>query len=303
MPPSAGLRPLPESQASLGSRVVGAPATWLVLFVGLSTFVRAWIGLRVPSPWILPDEVVYSELAKSIAEGGRPAIREIPSFGWGEVYPTLIAPAWALFDDPVRAYHAALGINALLMSLAAIPAYFLARMFVTRKSSILVAAMTVLVPSMAYTGVVMTENACYPIFLLALLLVARVCALAVAHESGVRAGRSRPAGVDADPGNCAGRCLLRRRGDLRADGASRSGAFDYLRKFVPTAAVAGVVVLSPVLASVVRGEGLFGWLGARSGTFAEFHPHEIPEWFAYLTAGMILYVAVAPADRHGDRRR
>ena len=30
--------------------------------------------------------------------------------------------------------------------------------------------MTVLVPSMAYTGVVMTENACYPVFLLAVLL-------------------------------------------------------------------------------------------------------------------------------------
>ena len=96
------------------------------------------IGLTVPSVWILPDEIVYSELAKSIAAGGRPAIRGVPVFGWGEVYPTLIAPAWALFDDPVRAYHVALGINALVMSLAAIPAYLLARLFVVasaRRSS------------------------------------------------------------------------------------------------------------------------------------------------------------------------
>ena len=75
--------------------------------------------------------------------------------------------------DPVRAYHAALAINALVMSMAAVPAYFLGRMFVAGKAAILVAAMTVLVPSMAYTGVVMTENASYPVFLLAVLLIAR----------------------------------------------------------------------------------------------------------------------------------
>ena len=143
-----------------------APAVWLVGIVGLSTIVRAALGLTVPSVWILPDEIVYSELAKSIAAGGWPAIRGVHVFGWGEIYPALIAPAWALFDDPVRAYHITLGINALVMSLAAIPAYLLARMFVSQRSALLVALFTVLVPSMSYTGVVMTENACYPAFLL-----------------------------------------------------------------------------------------------------------------------------------------
>jgi hypothetical protein len=46
--------------------------------------------------------------------------------------------------------------------------------------------------------------------------------------------------------------------------------------------------------SLLRGDGLFGWLGARSGTFAAFHPHEVPEWALYLTADLVLYVAVAP---------
>ena len=150
-----------------------APALWVAGIVGVSTLVRVGIGLSVPSVWILPDEIVYSELAKSIAAGERPSIRGVPVFGWGEVYPTLIAPAWALFDDPVRAYHVALGINALVMSLAAIPAYLLARMFVSRRAALLVALLTVLVPSMSYTGVVMTENACYPVFLLSVLLLAR----------------------------------------------------------------------------------------------------------------------------------
>jgi len=124
---------------------------WLTGIVAASTLVRAAVGLTVPSVWILPDEIVYSELAKSIAEGGRPSIRGVPVFGWGEVYPTLIAPAWALVSDPVRAYHVALAINALVMSLAAVPAYLLARMFVSRRAALLVALFTVLVPSMTYT--------------------------------------------------------------------------------------------------------------------------------------------------------
>ena len=30
------------------------------------------------------------------------------------------------------------------------------------------------------------------------------------------------------------------------------------------------------------------------GTFDQFHPHEIPQWFVYLTGDLVLYVAVAP---------
>jgi len=154
-------------------RALRIPAVWLGALVGLSTVVRAALTLRVPGPWILPDELLYSDLAKSIADGSRPAIRGVPVFGWGEVYPTLVAPAWLLFDDPVRAYHAALVIDALVMSLVAVPAYLLARLFVERTLAFVVAVMAVLVPSMTYTGVLMTENAFYPVFVLAVYLVAR----------------------------------------------------------------------------------------------------------------------------------
>ena len=58
--------------------------------------------------------------------------------------------------------------------------------------------------------------------------------------------------------------------------------------------VAIPVALAPVVASVAR-EGVFGWLGQRSGTFDEFHLHEVPYWFLLLAVGLVLYVAVAPA--------
>ena len=280
--------------SSLGARILAAPATWLLAIVGLSTLVRGLIVARVPAPWILPDEVVYSELAKSIAQGGRPAIRGVPVFGWGEVYPTLVAPAWAIFDDPFVAYHAALVLNAFVMSLAAIPAYALARMFVLQRSALLVAVMTVLVPSMAYTGVVMTENAFYPVFVLALLLIARVIRTpSLANQALVLGGLglvalTRIQGVALVGAYAVGvvlYALLRQRGERRR----------YLTRFLPSLTLALAVSVAPMVASVARGDGPFGWLGARSGTFDSFRPGEIPKWFVFLGAGLVLYVAVAPA--------
>jgi hypothetical protein len=284
---------LSAAEDSRFARLVAAPATWLAALVGLSTLVRGAIGMRVPSSWILPDEIVYSELAKSIAQGNRPAIRDVSVFGWGEVYPTLIAPAWALFDDPVLAYHAALAISALVMSLVAVPAYLLARMFVSRRASFLVATLTVLVPSMSYTGVVMTENAFYPVFLLAVLLIAKaVRRPTIANQTLALVGLGLVAFTRIQGVALAGAYLLAV--VLYGLTGSRSELIPYLRRFVPTVVLAVGVPLVPVLVSLAQGKGAFGWLGARSNTFEEFHPEEIPQWFVYLAAGLILYLAVVP---------
>ena len=55
------------------------------------------------------------------------------------------------------------------MSLAAVPAYLIARRVVGKWLALLAALLTVAVPSMVYTATVMTENAYYPVFLLAAL--------------------------------------------------------------------------------------------------------------------------------------
>jgi Dolichyl-phosphate-mannose-protein mannosyltransferase len=276
------------------TRAVRAPGVWLTFIVALSTLVRGAIATGVPSPWILPDEVVYSELAKSIAAGGFPSVRGVPELGWGVVYPALIAPAWALFDDPARAYHVALGISALVMSLAAVPAYLLARMFVSRTASVVVAAMTVAVPSMAYTGVMMTENACYPAFLLAVLLIARaVRSPSRVNQAMALAGLGLVALTRIQGVALVGAYLVAV-GVYALTGAPVERS-RYLRRFVPTAVVAVSLSFAPMGASVVRGDGIFGWLGVRSGTFADLHVYEVPQWFVFLIADLVLYVAVAPA--------
>jgi hypothetical protein len=282
-----------KPMASRLELVLSAPATWLALLVGISAAVRSAIAVRVPSPWILPDEVVYSELAKSIASGHRPSVRGVPVFGWGEVYPTLISPAWVLFEDPVHAYHAALAINGLVMSLAAVPAYLLARLFVSRRASFAVAAMTVLVPSMAYTSVVMTENAFYPVFLLSVYLIARaVRRPTIGNQALALTGLGLVAFTRIQGVALAAAYVMAV--VLYAITGPRAERLPYLRRLVPSAAPLLVLPIAIILASFATGRGALGWLGSHSGTFAEFHLREVPEWFAYLTGGLILYVALVP---------
>ncbi len=92
--------------------------------VFLATALHALLALRSPSIWIVPDELIYSELAKSLGEGGLPKIRGEVSFAYGLGYPLLLAPVWAAFADVETAYAVAKVLNAFLLSLAAVPAYF-----------------------------------------------------------------------------------------------------------------------------------------------------------------------------------
>src|SRR5438093_6561838 len=145
---------------------------WLVWIVTLSAGFRYGLSRRMVAPWIMVDELLYSELAKSFGEHGHFAVREVTDHGLGFVYPALIAPAYRFFGSVPDAYTAAKAINSVVMSLAAAPAYLLARRVVSRRMSLVAAGLTIAVPSMVYSGTLMTENAFYPLFLfVALALV------------------------------------------------------------------------------------------------------------------------------------
>lgn len=139
---------------------------WLAGIVAVSTLFRAWLGSRMPAPFIFTDELQFQENARDLAAGNGLLVRG-ESFGVASVlYPLMIAPAYALFDSLPDAYAAARTINAVVMSLAAVPAYFLARRVLPTRLSLLAAVLAVALPSLAYTGTLMTENAFYPAFLL-----------------------------------------------------------------------------------------------------------------------------------------
>jgi len=121
----------------------------------------------MPAPFIFTDELQYQENARSLAAGAGIQVRD-EAFGIVSVlYPLLLAPVYLLYDSLPEAYAAARTINAVVMSLAAIPAYLIARRLLPTGLSLLAALLAVALPSLAYTGTLMSENAFYPAFLLA----------------------------------------------------------------------------------------------------------------------------------------
>jgi hypothetical protein len=149
------------------TRIAFVPAwLWLGALVLVSAGIRLALAKPHPAPWIFGDELVYSNLAESVSRTGSFALRDSPGLhGYGPGYPLLISPAYAVFDDLAHAYAAAKAINALLMSLAAIPVYLIARRLVSVWLALAAAVLAIAIPSLIYTGTIMTENAFYPAFL------------------------------------------------------------------------------------------------------------------------------------------
>ena len=138
---------------------------WLAGIVICSFALRAWLAREMLGPFIMVDELIYSELARSFAAGDGFQVRDVPASGFSLVYPILISPAYRVFDSLPEAYAAVKTLNALVMSLAAVPAYLLARRLLTVPFSLAAAVLAVALPSLVYTGTVMTENVFYPLFL------------------------------------------------------------------------------------------------------------------------------------------
>ena len=155
---------------------------WLAAIVLVSIVVRYALSRRIAAPWIMVDELIYSELAKSFASTGHFLIRGEHHGAYGVLYPILISPAWKVFSSVPQAYAAAKALGAVTMSLTAIPAYFLARRVLAPIPSLVAAALAVLVPSMVYTGTLMTENVFYPLF----VCVALALVLALERPTAVR---------------------------------------------------------------------------------------------------------------------
>jgi glycosyltransferase involved in cell wall biosynthesis len=137
---------------------------WLAALYVVSVTVQLALGLRVSSPWIMVDELVYSDMARSFASTGHFLIRGVHG-NYGFVYPLLLSPAYKLLGPMTDVYQWSRVINALVMSTAVVPAYLLARRVVRPGAALAAAAFAVGIPSMIYAGTLMTENAFYPIFL------------------------------------------------------------------------------------------------------------------------------------------
>ncbi|HVC85843.1 MAG TPA: glycosyltransferase family 39 protein [Gaiellaceae bacterium] len=272
---------------TLFARARTAPAwAWLAAIVVASAAFRIVLARQMVAPWIMVDELIYSELAKSFAASGHFLVRGVPSHGYGFVYPVLIAPAFRLFSSVPQAYTAAKAIDSVLMSLAAVPAYLLARRVVRPGLALVVAVLTVAVPSMVYTGTLMTENAFYPLFLtcaLVLVLVLErptVLRVAALLALSLLAFLTRAQAVALVPAILTAPLLLPR------------ARWREFRLLYGVLLGAGLVVLGY---EVARGNSPLAALGAyRAATGSSYSAATVLRWLVYHLGELDLYVGVAP---------
>jgi glycosyltransferase involved in cell wall biosynthesis len=265
---------------------------WLAGLVVVSILVRYALSRRVVAPWIMVDELIYSELAKSFAATGEFLIRDEHHGAYGVVYPVVIAPAYRLFSSLPDAYAAAKAIGSAAMSLAAVPAYLLARRVLRPSYALGAAALALLVPSMAYTGTIMSETVFYPIF------VAVALALVLALERPTRARQlallavclvaflARSQAIVLVPAIATAPLVL-----AWLDRRGRRVVTEFkLLYAVIAAAVAGVLAVQ-----LARGRSPLDVLGSYSVTGrAHYTPGQVFKWILLHMAELDLYLGVAP---------
>jgi hypothetical protein len=146
--------------------------TAIVILVAGSTLLRFWAGTLVPTPWIAPDEMIYGEHGQSLWSTGHFQLLGEPSGFLSLVYPALAGLPLSL-GNLERGYHALKLLQALAMSLTAVPVYLWTRELAARPWAFVAAALTLAIPGLAFSGLIMTEVAFYPVVVLAAWALAR----------------------------------------------------------------------------------------------------------------------------------
>ena len=143
----------------------------LTALVGLSTLLHWLAGSRIAGPWIMPDEAIYAERTLALWHHGSLPLLHGEGAGYGILYPAVagVALAWGGFAD---GYASLKLLQALIISLAAVPVFLYGRRLMPRRHALLAAALTVASPLLLYSGLVMTEVLFYPVGALALVVVA-----------------------------------------------------------------------------------------------------------------------------------
>jgi hypothetical protein len=151
---------------SARARVAALGSAWALVGLVAVSFVIRWAlaGLHA-TPTLLPDEFLYAELARGIAEHGRPSIHgEAVTFP-ALLQPLLTAPFW-LADEPATAYRLTQGFHALAMSVAAVPVFALCRRIgLAFGFSFGAAALAVASPDLLYASWNLAEPLAYPLVL------------------------------------------------------------------------------------------------------------------------------------------
>ncbi len=145
---------------------------WLPLVFAAAVAYHLIQGTLHATPAIFTDELLHSGLAQAFASGTPFQIRGEDVFFPAFLPALLQAPAW-LIGDAGTAYAIAKALNAVVMSAAVFPAYWLARRVVRPSFALLVAALAVAAPAMLYNAYLLSEALAYPVFLVTFAVLVR----------------------------------------------------------------------------------------------------------------------------------
>jgi hypothetical protein len=136
----------------------------LAATVGLDLLTR-----QIVTPSVFPDEYLYSQLGRGLATTGHLTIRGVDPHFLPVLQPLLTAPAW-LVGDVGASFRLIQLENALVFSLAAVPAYLIARRLGVRTGLALgVAVLSIAGPPALFTGLLMAEPFAYTLALCVVL--------------------------------------------------------------------------------------------------------------------------------------
>jgi hypothetical protein len=134
----------------------------LTLIVLGSCAVRLVASAAHPTARYFPDEYLYTAIARALGSGHAPSVRGTPAHFPALLEPILAAPFHALFA-PALAYRLTQAENALLMSLAAVPVYLLARrLSLSSRYALVCAVFAVAIPDLVFASYTLADPVAYP---------------------------------------------------------------------------------------------------------------------------------------------
>ena len=140
------------------------------LVVG-STVARVVLSRGVDAPWIAPDEHLYGLVGRSLVHGDGLTIVGEPVPFYSLLYPLFVGLAF-LGTDAATGLTVAQVAQAVGMSAAAIPVFLWTRPLAGARLALFAAALTVLIPGLAYSALLMSEALYYPVAVVALWALA-----------------------------------------------------------------------------------------------------------------------------------
>ena len=160
------------------------PAFLVGGIVLISAVVRFAVARTFDVPWIAPDEMIYGLVGQSLWESGTLTIRDAAVPYYSLLTPALVGLPLAL-GDLARGVAIAQALQALAMSLVAVPVYLWGTRIMGTRWALAAAGLAVLPPALWYGGLLMTEALFYPLVTASLLTLARTLEQPSLERQGV----------------------------------------------------------------------------------------------------------------------